>query len=109
MQLGEHFKDKNAKGLDTYNKGGIMSLSEPNKKIILVIPRWKDRNCSRKIHNHRKNIAILTRPRSILSRLVHSGPFLGEDVVVRLFVQLSISSPGLLCYSLVDMCVKYFK
>ena len=30
--MGEHFKDKNAKGLDTYNNGGIISLYEPNKK-----------------------------------------------------------------------------
>ena len=32
LQLGEHFKYKNEKGLDICNKGGIVFVYEPNKK-----------------------------------------------------------------------------
>ena len=81
LQLQEHFKYKNERGLGICNKGDIVLVCEPNKKIpdfkIAITESFKRSQDEKKRIADVKCVikgrtATPTRPINRLSRLVHT-------------------------------------
>ena len=93
LQLQEHFKHKNEKGLDTCNKGDIALVYEPNKKIADFKPGLIE--SFKPFQGGKKRIAVvkcmikgriatLMRPINMLYPIETSPNLMDEDVLPKL-------------------------